>query len=117
MSTDLITLKEGTSAKDALRLMLEKKISGIPIVKDDFSLAGIITEKDLLQLAFYDTIDDAKISDFMSTDVTTMGKDTDLLEICEFFMHSNYKRIPIVADNKLIGIISRKDMLKHILKK
>jgi CBS domain-containing protein len=116
MTTNIITLKENASAGDAVKLILEKKISGIPIVRDDMSLAGIITERDLLQLSFYDTINDAKVSDFMITDVVTMSKDTDLLEICEFFMHNNYKRIPIVADKKLIGIISRKDMLKYILK-
>jgi CBS domain-containing protein len=53
----------------------------------------------------------------MTTDVFAMNEDTDLLEINDFFMNNNFKRLPIVRDNKLIGIISRKDMLRHILKK
>lgn len=117
MTRNMVTVKPETPVREAIKILLEKRISGIPVVKDDMSLAGIITEKDLLQLAFYDSMDDAVVSDFMSKDVITMKKDTDLLEICEFFMQNNYKRIPIVSDNKLVGVISRKDMLKHILQK
>lgn len=116
MTTDLITIREDTPAKAAIKILLDKRISGLPVVRDDMSLAGIISEKDFIQLAFYDSIDEAKVSDFMITDVITMGKEASLLEISELFMNSNYKRIPILEDNKLIGIISRKDILKYILK-
>lgn len=115
MTTKLVTIKENNSVRDTIKLILEKRISGIPVVDDNMSLIGIISEKDLLQLAFFGSIDDAKISDLMSRDVHTMSEDTDLLEIYEFFTQNNYKRIPIVSNNKLVGIISRKDMLKHIL--
>ena len=81
------------------------------------SLIGIITEKDLLHLSFYDSTDEVTVGDIMTRDVVTMDKDTNLLDICEFFLHNNYKRIPITSENKLVGIISRKDMLKHILNK
>lgn len=115
MTTNLITIREDTKARDAIKLILDKRISGLPVVRENMSLAGIVSEKDFLQLAFYDNIDDAKVADFMITEVITAGKDTDLLEICEIFMNNNYKRIPVVDDNKLIGIISRKDMLKYVL--
>ena len=115
MTSDLITIKEDTHVRDAIKLILEKRISGLPVVREDMSLAGIVSEKDFLQLAFYDNIDDAKVADFMTRDVVTAGKDTSLLEICELFMQNNYKRIPVVTDNKLVGIISRKDMLKFVL--
>ncbi len=117
MTKDLITIKENTSVRDAIKLLIDKKISGLPVVKDDMSLIGIITEKDLLQLVFYDSMDDAIVGDIMTRDVLTMHKDTDLYEVCEFFMQNNYKRVPVVSDNKLVGILSRKDMLKYILRK
>ncbi|MFH0977571.1 MAG: CBS domain-containing protein [Spirochaetota bacterium] len=117
MTKDIITLKEDASAKDAIKLLLEKRISGIPIVSDNMKLVGVVTEKDLLELSFYDTTENISVSDIMTSNVVSMDKETDLLEICEFFMHNNYKRIPIVSDNTLVGIISRKDMLKYILEK
>lgn len=117
MTKEIITLKETATAKDAIHLILDKRISGIPVVKNDMTLVGIITEKDLLQCCFYDSGDEIKLTDIMTTDVFTMNEDTDLFEINDFFMNHNYKRIPILKDNKLIGIISRKDMLKYILKK
>lgn len=51
----------------------------------------------------------------MHREVVSMPEESDLLEICEFFLNNNYKRIPIVTNKKLVGIISRKDMLKFIL--
>ncbi len=115
MTKKIITIKENTSVRDTIKLILEKRISGIPVVDDNMLLVGIISEKDLLQLAFFGNIDDAKVADLMSKDVHTMQEDTDLLEIYEFFTQNNYKRVPILSNNKLVGIISRKDMLKHIL--
>lgn len=117
MTKDIITLKETATAKEAIHLILDKRISGIPVVKNDMTLVGIITEKDLLQCCFYDSGDEVKLTDIMTTDVFTMNEDTDLFEINDFFMNHNYKRLPILKDNKLIGIISRKDMLRYILKK
>ena len=117
MTKEIITLKETATAKDAIHLILDKRISGIPVVNNDMTLVGIITEKDLLQCCFYDSGDEIKVTDIMTTDVFTMNEDTDLFEINDFFMNHNYKRLPIVKDNKLVGIISRKDMLRYILKK
>jgi CBS domain-containing protein len=117
MIKNILTLKESSSAKDAIKLILDKRISGIPIVSDDMTLVGIITEKDLLQLAFYDTTEEVTIADIMTRDVVTMDKDTNLLEISEFFLNNNYKRLPITSAKKLVGIISRKDVLKYILNK
>ncbi len=117
MIKNILTLKESSSAKDAIKLILDKRISGVPIVSDDMTLVGIITEKDLLQLAFYDTTEEVTIADIMTRDVVTMDKDTNLLEISEFFLNNNYKRLPITSAKKLVGIISRKDVLKYILNK
>ena len=116
MTTNLVTIKKDTCVRDAIELILKKRISALPVIDDNIALIGIVSEKDLLQLAFYDNIDDVTVTDFMSEDVVTMQKDTALLDICEFFMNNNYKRIPIVSNNKLVGIISRKDMLKYILR-
>jgi CBS domain-containing protein len=117
MVKNILTLHEDSSAKDAIKLILEKRISGIPIVNDNMNLVGIITEKDLLQLSFYDTADEVTVADIMTREVATMDKDTNLLEITEFFLNKNYKRLPITSSDKLVGIISRKDILKYILNK
>ncbi|MBN2403392.1 MAG: CBS domain-containing protein [Spirochaetes bacterium] len=117
MVKNLLTLKDNCSAKDAIKLILDKRISGIPIVSDDMTLLGIVTEKDLLQLSFYDSADEVTVGDIMTRDVVSMDEKTDLLEISEFFLNNNYKRLPITSSKKLVGIISRKDMLKYILNK
>jgi transcriptional regulator len=115
MTKNILTVKEDTSVRDAINLIITKKISALPVVDDNMSIIGLISEKDLLPLAFYDSIDDISIKEFIRKDVVFMEEDTDLFEICEFFMNNNFKRVPIVSGKKLTGIISRKDMLRFIL--
>jgi CBS domain-containing protein len=116
MTKDLITIKETTPVREAIQIILQKKISGLPVVSDDMLLIGIVTEKDLLGLSFYDNVENSTAADVMTREIISMPQETDLLDVCDFFMNNNYKRLPIVCNKKLIGIISRKDILKYILK-
>ncbi|MDY6933470.1 MAG: CBS domain-containing protein [Spirochaetota bacterium] len=115
MITNVITITKETPVRKAIELMLEKRISGFPVVSRELSLEGIISEKDLLQLAFSDTIDGITVEAFMTTEVISFEEDSDLFDICDYFINQNIKRVPILSENKLVGIISRKDMLQYIL--
>ncbi|MCU0821918.1 MAG: CBS domain-containing protein [Spirochaetes bacterium] len=115
MIRDLVTIKESTKIIEAITIMLANKISVLPVVDDNIKLLGILAEKDLLELAFFECTDDETVSDYMTRDVITLDENTELLEVCECLIKKNLKRIPILSNEKLAGIISRKDMLKYIL--
>lgn len=117
MTKDVITIKKDTSIRDVIGIILNKRISGLPVVADDMSLEGIISEKDLLQLVFTDSIDEVTVESIMTRDVVTFREDSELFDICDYFMNENIKRVPILSGNKLAGILSRKDMLRYILEK
>jgi CBS domain-containing protein len=121
MTTDVISVKKHTPIYDAIRIMVENNITGVPVVNDDMTLAGIISEKDVLQL-LYDCRDlekrdngTGKVEDFMSRDVVTFDKDENLLSVCNCLMKRHFRRVPVLSDGKLAGIITRKDLIKYIL--
>ncbi len=115
MTKNLISIKKDTKVTEAINLMLGKNVSGLPIVNDDKSLLGIISEKDMLQLAFSDSIENEIVATYMTENIVTLDDDTELLDVCECLMTETFKRIPILSNNKLVGIISRRDILKYIL--
>ena len=115
MTTDVITVKRQTPIYEAIEILLENDITGLPVVNDDMMLAGIISEKDVLELLSDLKESGARVEDFMTENVVSFNQDDDLIEVCECLIKSHFRRVPIVAEGKLIGIISRKDIIKYIL--
>ncbi|MHC4499180.1 MAG: CBS domain-containing protein [Planctomycetota bacterium] len=115
MTTEVMTVKKHTPIRDVIDILVANDITGLPVVNDDMTLAGIISEKDVLN-ALSDLEDDsAKVEDFMTEDIVSFDQDEDLIAICECLVNGNFRRVPIVAQGKLVGIISRKDIIKYIL--
>jgi CBS domain-containing protein len=115
MTKDVITVKDHTPIREAIEILVEKKISGLPVINDRNELVGLITEKDLLKLIFSGDVDLGIVADYMTREVVALDEDSDLLDVCEYLIDMNYKRIPILKGEHLTGIISRRDMIKYIL--
>ena len=116
MTTNVISVKRGTEIYDAIRTLVENNITGLPVVNDDMSIAGIITEKDVLKL-LYDVNSTAnKVEDFMTKGVVSFNEDDNLIDITECLIKNSFRRVPVTAGGKLVGIISRKDIIAYILK-
>ena len=118
MTANLVTLSPDTSVMEAIRILLDKGISGAPVVDKMGRLVGLLSEKDCMRVAthagYYGEAG-GKVSEFMSPDVITVEGDTSVIEIAKMFMEKPFKRYPVVDDNRLIGSISRRDVLKAIL--
>ena len=115
MTTDVITVGRKTPIYDALEILLENDVTGLPVVNDDMTLAGIITEKDILKLLSVLDNDSATAEDFMTEEVMSIDQQEDLIAVCECLINNHFRRIPITSNGKLAGIISRKDIIKYIL--
>ena len=91
-------------------------MTGLPVVNDDMSIIGIVTEKDVLALLY--NIEDRmrKVEDFMTEEVVCFDEDDSLISITECLIESNIRRVPITSQGKLVGVISRKDIISYILK-
>lgn len=110
MTTKVVTVKPSTSIAEAARLLVRRKISGVPVVdeKDKTKIVGILTEADLLAAPA-----EAKtVSDVMKKRVVSVSPDTPVDEIADLLVKKKIKRVPVVDAGKLVGIVSRIDVLK-----
>jgi len=115
MITDLITVKRQTPVYEAIRTMAERNITGLPVVNDDMTLAGIISEKDVMKLLYDIENKPGKVGDFMTENPFSFDQEDSLIDIAECFIKNNFRRVPITSEGKLVGIVSRKDIIKYIL--
>lgn len=115
MTRKIITVKKDTPIYDAIDILVENNITGLPVVDDGGHLAGILSEKDVLALLSDLGDDSATVEKFMSTEITSFDENDDLIAICECLVNNPFRRVPILSDGKLAGIISRKDIIKFIL--
>jgi CBS domain-containing protein len=116
MKTDVITVKRQTQIYEAIRTFVENNITGLPVVDDDMTLAGIISEKDVLKLLYNIEDRPGMVEDFMTKDVVSFNQDDSLIDVAECLIKNHFRRVPIVEAGKLVGIVSRKDVIRYILK-
>ena len=117
MATELVTFRPGAHIRGAIRTLLDNRISGAPVVDSDDNLIGILSRKVCLKIAFvaaYHDDWDGRVRDFMVTDVKTMGADTDLVSAAKIFFGSHFRRYPVMRDGRLIGQVSRHDILEAL---
>jgi len=112
----LIIVKENTPVYEAVQLVVDHGISGIPVVDGDMTLVGLVSEKDLLRLLreMQDS-DNKTVSDFMTQPAIHFDEEEDLVDVCDFLMRNIFRRVPITSNEKLVGIISIRDALQYVL--
>jgi CBS domain-containing protein len=118
MNPWVVTTARETPIKQAIDLMLEYKVSGLPVVDNEGKLVGIITEKDILQL--YNTftpIENITVEKLMTAPVIHFDEDESLDDICQCLLEKDFRRVPVTSSGKVVGIISRPDITRSILEK
>lgn len=142
MTREVITAYPEEKIEEVTRLMVDNKISGIPVVDQNHHVLGVITEQDLmvraseLKVPFYLTLFDSiiflenpmrfnqdlkkytasRVKEVMNTKVVVVEEDTPVTEVVELMQHKNINRVPVVRNKKLVGIITRNDILKALVK-
>ena len=121
MATKLITFTPDIDIRTAIQTIVKNKISGAPVVNKKGELVGIISEKDCIKTIVegpYNRLPGGKgtVGDFMSTAVTTISSDKTVLDAAYEFALTQYRRFPVTEDGRLVGQISRRDILRAILK-
>ncbi|MFA4835984.1 MAG: CBS domain-containing protein [Dehalococcoidia bacterium] len=114
MTRTVITTKEDMVLTDVIKLLLRWHISGVPIVDDDGKLVGIITEHDVVNSALSGNASSTTAGEVMTREVETYSPDTLVVEVINHFATHRVRRVPIVEEGKVIGIISRRDIIREM---
>ncbi|MDK1030336.1 MAG: CBS domain-containing protein, partial [Anaerolineae bacterium] len=85
-----------------LKILVDNNITGLPVVDDDMTLLGIITEKDVLRLLYDNQDEFGIVEDFMTEKVISFAPQDSLIDIAESFINNYFRRVPIVTNGKLV---------------
>jgi len=116
MRTNVISVKKDDPIFDAVKLLVENNISGLPVVDDDMTLTGLLSEKDVVDL-FYEreNAEGKTVGDYMTHPAVCFDGNNALLNVCNFLVKNIFRRVPVTSSGKLVGIISIKDILSSVL--
>jgi len=117
MVTDLITLTPDMEIIKAMTILLDRKISGAPVVDEKGGLIGVLSKKDCLKAALnasYHQDWGGTVENYMTARVETLDADIDIVQAAERFLASPFRRFPVLSDDRLVGQISRADLLRAL---
>ena len=113
MNTPIVAASTKASAREVALYMLLGGFSGVPILDESGTLAGIVTEVDLLHTIRGGTsLENTTVEQIMSRDVVTVDIDTPVEEIMEVLESERILRVPVMQDGSMVGIVSRPDLLR-----
>jgi CBS domain-containing protein len=117
MKTDVLVLRPETPMRDALHTLVRHHLSGAPVVENG-KVVGMLSEKDFLHVfttSVYQNVPDGPVQDYMRREITGCAPDDELFEVAETFFHHTFRRMPVLEEGKLVGIVSRSDVLRAIV--
>jgi CBS-domain-containing membrane protein len=137
MTREVATVRPETSIADAIQLMVDKRVSGLPVVDADHIVVGILSEGDLLRrvelgtehrrpawLTFlrgpdreaieYVRTHTLRVEDVMTRKPDTVSEDAPLDEVVAHMTHRHVRRLPVTNNGKLVGIVSRADLVRAL---
>lgn len=115
MATRLVTFHRNDNVVSAMGVLLDKQISGAPVVDDAGMLVGILSEVDLLEIIVQDSYYNESIgivADYMQPEVDTVDPNMDIYALAQRFLKEHRRRYPVVEGGRLVGQISRRDVLR-----
>lgn len=118
MAASLVTFHPDMEIDEAIKVLVEHRISGAPVIDYHGSLIGLLSEQDCLKVmlhAAYHAESAGTVSEYMSREVKTIDVDTTIVEAAELFLTARYRRYPVVDENRLVGQVSRRDILHALI--
>lgn len=117
MARTLVTFKPETDVLDAVHTLVQHRIAGAPVVDDEGNLLGMLSEFDCMQVALnagYHGTWGGPVRDYMSDGVETVDADMSIIDLAQVFVNKKFRRFPVVQGTRLVGQISRRDVLRAL---
>ena len=113
MKKDVVSLGVNDNISSAIKTMIEKNIGGIPIVDDDNVVVGIVSERDFVRTVA-DITTSKSVNKYMSNKVVTASPDISVGEATRTMIEKGFRRIPIVKEDVLLGIVTASDVMRYL---
>ncbi len=117
MARDLITFMPGDDIHVAVNVLLDKRLSGAPVVDGRGRLVGVLSKKDCFEVVYstsYHQEWGGRVEEYMTREVTTIASGTDIIKAADLFMSSGFRRFPVLENGRMTGQISRADLLRAL---
>lgn len=111
MTRNVCTIQPEASAQQAAQLLDQKRISGAPVVNAQGQLIGMITEADIISKVNREGL---RVADIMTHELIVVTEETPVGEIAQLLTERKIKRVPVVSNGKLVGIVSRADIVHAV---
>ncbi len=115
MTFPVVTVSSDKTLIEAIRLLLRFHISGLPVVDAEGGLEGILSELDILNFTLSGNAGVTSVAEVMSRDIVTFPPDAAIEQAINTFAEKRIRRVPVVSGGKVVGIVSRRDVLREIL--
>ena len=112
MTSNPTTIPQDSTLQNAIDLILKTGVSGLPVVDKDQHLVGIISEFALLAIAYDQNVLEDEVAEHMTRHVLTVEASDPLRKVADLFILHRIRRLPVLSDDKIVGIISRRDILR-----
>jgi CBS domain-containing protein len=124
MTSPAITVNQEATLREAGDLLARHKISALPVVDDEGQLVGILSQMDLIRFNTAESPQAAgarsegsepgpmRVADIMTVEVVSVSPDTDLHTVAKRLSESHVRQVPVLSDTELVGIVSRRDLIK-----
>jgi CBS domain-containing protein len=116
MKSVLYIVRRTTSIYEAINILASRNLTALPVVDEFMVLLGIISEKDMLELLYDPQAQPGLVQEYMTEEVIGFAPGTPLNEICDCLVKNSFRRVPILDRGKLVGVISRSDIMAYIMK-
>ena len=117
MAASLVVLQPDMEILRAIHLFVENRISGAPVTDEHGNLVGVLSELDCMRVAlnagYYEELG-GRVDEYMSREVRTVEADTSIIALAQMFLDAPYRRFPVIDNNRLVGQISRRDVLRAL---
>jgi CBS domain-containing protein len=117
MARTLLTFKPDTDVLDAIHVLVTNRIAGAPVVDDEGNLVGMLSEYDCMKVALdagYHGTAGGPVREFMSDGVETVDADMSIVDLAQVFINKKFRRFPVMQGTRLVGQISRRDVLRAL---
>lgn len=116
MTRGVICARPEMPIYDAVRMLAQRRITGMPVVDDELNLVGVLSEKDVLRM-LYDVADsiEQQVSDYMNVGAVSLDINDTLIDLCDCMTENIFRRVFITEEGKLAGVVSRSDVIYAIL--